>query len=321
MDKKPSQAAEEMARKLQASLQRERPRWFRWLPLLAVIFCVVLLILGWLLYPVAPPPPLTVTAMDGLTALGEDAVWEAWLDPKAKTAEPVKRDKQEVFFWEDRAGAAPEPMAAEKCDAAGRARHDGGRPEKEGMIEFAVRHLGHERKSADENRARVFVVSPTTPLLLVDVEEGPAELAPELWGKTNPALIKARAGAIPALQGAESMKMQLVYLAMRGDEAKEYRRPRSWARLQLPPGPVLGRLVYDAAGRWTEATRARVLDLRGRFKGPILALAATAESAALFRAAEVRVIGVGEGPFPPEVSRAAAWQDVPRVIEGVLGKK
>src|SRR5262249_7591616 len=82
MDKKPSANAEALARKLHEKLQSERRGWTRWLPALAGILLIVLVILAWALYPKPDPPRMTVSVSDELNVRGEPAVVHAFLDPE-----------------------------------------------------------------------------------------------------------------------------------------------------------------------------------------------------------------------------------------------
>ena len=109
-----------------------------------------------------------------------------------------------------------------------------------------------------------------------------AEIEPDEWSTTNPIAIGVRAGAAAAL-GQAQKAVHVVYLAVHGSQAKDYRRVRGWVEIKgagseaLPRGPVLGRLAF-ASGAHDNARRALFADLRERFDGPMAAVVRTAEA-------------------------------------------
>jgi hypothetical protein len=322
MDKKPSANADELGRKLQEKLRHERPRWIRWVPLLAIVLFATLLLLAWILYPAPDPPRVTATALDALVAANEPADVRAYLDPVDADAKPVSLAGLEAIFSIDKGAGAADDGARVKAvtDAHGQATAtlDPGGAAKS-IIQ--VRQTAPSKKQdSPTSRAALHVLPKDTPLLVVDVEETLADLDPNLWTKTNPLNIAPRPGAIAALREAQLRhKLTIVYLAVGNVPAKEYRRVQGWIRLKaaepkgLPDGPVLGRLQYHT-GDVAEARQALLADVRERFTGPMTAVVRTAESAEQCLALKIRPIAMGGGDFPGNVMRIKGWDELPAAL-------
>jgi hypothetical protein len=313
MDKKPSENAEALGRKLQEKLQHERPRWLRWVPLLAVILFGITGIVAWLAYPEPVLPPLTVTVLDVLAAAGEPAQLRAQLDPAEPDAKTGSLAGLEVTFGTDRAGVTQQTVS----DARGEATTT---LDLAGAVKATVqaRQTSSNRKQKiPEDRGRVYIHAKDAPLLLIDVEETMADLDVKLWPKTNPDDIAVRAGAGAALHAARNKeKFAIVYLAVANMPAREYRRVRGWIaqpKLNLPDGPVLGRLRYDAS-TIGEARQALLSDLRGRFTGPLVAVVRTSEAAEQCLALRIRAIAMGGGDYPEQVTRIKSWDELPAAL-------
>lgn len=313
MDKKPSENAEVLARKLQQKLQHERPRWLRWVPLLAVVLFGITGIVAWLAYPEPVLPPLTLTALDVLAAAGEPVRVRAQFDPAEPDAKAGSLAGQEVTFWLDQAGAAHKAVsdahgeASTILDLAGALK-----------ATFQVRQSSsHRKQKIPEHHAYIHVLAKDAPLLLVDVEETLADLDVKLWTKTNPDDIAVRTGAGEALQTARNkLNFAIAYLGVANTPAREYRRVRGWIaqpKLKLPDGPVLGRLRYDAA-TVGDARQALLDDLRQRFTGPLVAVVRTSEAAEQCLALGIRAIAMGGGDFPDQVTRIKSWNELPATL-------
>ena len=322
MDKKPSENAEALARKLQEKLRHERPQWVRWLPLVAAIVVGAMGLLAWVLYPAPDPPPLTVTAFDALTVTGEPAAIRANLDPEKDDVKVGSRAGLPAIFWADPAGAAAENTLRHKAvtDEHGQARVmlD---PGAVSVLPYQVRQTSSNKKQkSPEDRAHVHALAKDSPLLLVDAEETLADLDVKLWTKTNPLNIGVRPGAAEALRTARDQhKFAVAYLAVVNTPAKEYRRVRGWIALQavqptgVPDGPVLGRLRYDASSV-SEARQALLDELRQRFTGPLVAVVRTSEAAEQCLAVGIRAIAMGGGDFPDQVKRIKGWDELPKAL-------
>ncbi len=318
MDKKPAANAEELARKLQEKLRHERPRWIRWVPLLAIVLLGALLLLAWVLYPAPDPPRVTATAPDALVVQGEPATVRAYLDPVEADAKATSLAGLGAIFWVDNGPGAPDDSPSVKAftDDHGQATATLD-PAGADKCMVQVRQTAPSKKQdAPMSRAALHVLAKDAPLLLVDVEETLADVDPNLWTKTNPLNIALRPGAIHALQEAlVRHKFTIVYLAVGNSPAKEYRRVQGWIRLKvaepkgLPDGPVLGRLRYDTAAVG-EARRDLLSDLRERFTGPLVAVVRTAEAAEQCLALGIRAIAMGGGDFPENVTRIKGWDEL-----------
>jgi hypothetical protein len=322
MDKNPPANAEALARKLQENLQRQRPRWVRWLPALAGILLVVLAVLAWALYPKPDPPRLTVTAMDELNVRGEPAVVHAFLDPENPDSKVDSLKGLEADFWVAKPPPALDDAPRQKVvsDTHGQTttKLDAGDAAK---IKFHVRHaVPLKKQDPPQDEARIFAVAKDAPLLLVDVEETLADLDPKLWTKTNALNIAVRAGASEALKIARDKHgYAIAYLAVELTPAREYRRVRGWIGIKasgpeaLPDGPVLGRLRYDS-GDVHSARHALLSDLRERFTGPIVAVVRDADAAEQCVNLKIRALAMGGGDFPDAVVRLKTWQDLPAAL-------
>jgi len=323
MDKKPSANAEALARKLHEKLQSERPRWTRWLPALAGILLIVLVILAWALYPKPDPPRMTVSVSDELNVRGEPAVVHAFLDPENPDAKVDSLKGMEATFWIDKPPPAVDDAPREKvvCDSHGQsmAKLDASAAAK---AKFHVRHMAPLKKQdPPKDEAHIFNLPKDTPLLLVEAEETLADLDPKLWSKTHPLNIAVRAGAADALKIARDKHgYAITYLALELMPAREYRRVRGWVRdikasgpEALPDGPVLGRLRYDS-GDVHSARQALLSDLRERFTGPIVAVVRDADAAEQCVNLKIRALAMGGGDFPDAVVRLKTWQDLPTAL-------
>jgi hypothetical protein len=317
---KTSPQAEALARKLQEKLKQERPRWYRWVPLVAVTLFGVLALFAWLIYPEPDPPRLTVTACDALHVAGSPAVVRAVLEPQEAGAKFEQYRGLEVVFWEERDGAQDTPRHKAEADEHGVATAtlsgaDGT------AIAFHARHLDIRKKYDAKDRAFAHTLPKEAPLLVVDVEETLAEIEPEEWSATNPLAIGVRAGAAPALTQAAAKGAHIVYLAVHGRRAKEYRRVRGWVEIKggggdaLPRGPVLGRLDFtEGEGSLQDARHALLSELRERFEGPITAVVRTAEAAEQCLQLKIRPIAMGGGDFPEGAARIKSWGELPRAL-------
>ena len=321
MDKKPSEKVEALAKQLQDKLRRERPRWVRWVPLLAVVLFGSLGILAWVLYPAPEPPALTLTALDTMAVEGEPALVRAYLGPENAEAAAGSLAGLQILFSVPKAGAREEPVLRKALtDDQGQAvaTLDAGAP---GKTKFEASFVSPGKKQKGQHDgAALHVLAKEAALLLVDVEETLADIDPKMWSKTNSLNIGLRAGAAEALQAVHAKdKWAIVYLAVANAPAKEYRRPRGWIGLKstagaaLPDGPVLGRLRYDA-GTVNDARKALLAELRARFTGPMTAVVRTSEAAEQCAALGIRAIAMGGGDFPAPVTPIKTWSDLPAAL-------
>jgi hypothetical protein len=319
MEKKSSPQAEALARKLQEKLKRERPRWYRWVPLVAVTLFGALALFAWLIYPEPDAPRLTVTACDALGVTGEPALVRAVLEPQEADAEFDQYRGLEVVFWEEPDGgmdAAPRQKSVADEHGVATATLE---PRDGTALPFHARHLDVRKKYDTKDRAFAYALAKDAPLLVVDVEETLADIEPDEWSTTNPIGISVRAGAAAALSHAAAKGIRVVYLAGHGSRAKDYRRVRGWVEIKgtgseaLPRGPVLGRLDFTA-GALDDARQALLSDLRERFEGPITAVVRTAEAAEQCLQLKMRPIAMGGGDFPEGVVRIKSWAELPSAL-------
>lgn len=320
MDNKPSEKAEALAKQLQEKLRRERPRWLRWVPLLAVFLLGTLAVWAWLVFNPAPdPPPLTLTALDVLTVAGESATLRAYFDPVHAAETPAALPGLEVLFIPDPAKGGADGQRKVSSDDHGLATVllDPGPPAK---TEYQVRQFSLAKKTTLTGSAQIHVLPKDAALLLVDAEETLADVDAALWPKTNPQNIAVRTGAADALRAVQAAKSySIVYLATAQDAAKEYRRVRGWIANHandakgLPDGPVLGRLRYDSASA-RDTRHALLSDLRQRFTGPMAAVVRTAEAAEQCLTLGIRAVAMGGGDFPERVTRIKGWDELPRAL-------
>jgi hypothetical protein len=325
MEKKPSPSAETLARQLQEKLRVERPRWHRWVPIVAVTFLGVLGLLGWLLYPAPDPPRLTITAADALYPVGDELQARAVLEPQETDARHGTYAGLEVVFWDEKA-SDPASRRRTTCDEHGQAIATFDDADVQGAVQglsFHARYLGRKYEVSD--RAWLYALPKDAPLLIVDVEETLAELDPDQWNKTNPIGIGMRPGAAAALRAAAGKGYRVVYLAAHGAQAKEYRPVRGWVESKsagadpLPRGPVLGRprFASDPAAAKTAPNEARaqaLAELRGKFAGPMVAVVRTAAAAEQCRKLEIRPLATGGGDFPEGIARLKDWSDLPAAL-------
>jgi hypothetical protein len=318
--KLPPERVDELGRRLQGSLQRERPRW-------GVIALVVLAVgaalgwLAWLLYPGPEPPRLEVIALDGLSAAGATPRAQAYLAlPEHETEydASVLRGR-EVIFADAAPALAPGGDAGRTkkatTDAHARAAVDwpGAAPGK--PASFQARYINVQRRHGSNDDATLFVASGARPRLVVDVEETLAKAPPEQWAALHPAAIGGQAGAGAALQKLAG-KYEVVYLTVHAAQPIGYRKVRGWVGSKrggpdgLPPGPVLGRMVYPGPAGADEARRDALRDLKSRFGGTVVAIVGTPASAAVAREAGLQTVLVGAGEAGDGVPRVPQWSDV-----------
>lgn len=315
MEKRSSAHAEEMARRLQQKLQTERPRWYRWVPIVALVLFGLLGLFAWWIYPRPEPARLTITALDSLQPEGVEAKVRAVLEPQDEQGVAGRLEGLEVAFWMDADAAV-----TATSDAAGLAHAVLNLGAAQGKP-FTARHLGADKKYETKDQATAFAYAKDTPLLIVEVEDTLAEIDVEHWPTTNPLSIAVRAGAPSALQAAAAKKYQLVYLALHGDHAKAYRRVRGWVEVKgagadaLPRGPVLGRPHVETGAEAKSdrsAIRLGLLEtLRDQFNGPMAAVVRTAGAAEQCLKLDIRPFAMGGGDFPEGVTRLKSWADLP----------
>ena len=117
---------------------------------------------------------------------------------------------------------------------------------KASKTEFYVRYVDRERRRvSDADRGRLFVWAKNPPVLLVDADE---TLSAESLDEHAQA----------TLNKAAEQGWHLIYLALAGANAHEFRQASGWIERQgrLPMGPVLGRPQYAADVSLESARRA-----------------------------------------------------------------
>jgi hypothetical protein len=301
--KPPKPPADELAQQLKSSLAKRRPR--TWMPVTAaIVLCSALLGgLVWWMYPRVPTQPLQLMAFDGVCTPDEAPTARAQL-LASKAEEPAPRlSGFEMKFHEPslvpQANAKPRQVFA-RSDEKGQASVEW--PVGDAAVtEFFVQYIDTQRRrvSAAE-RGRLFVWPKDAPVLLVDADE--TLLAAALDDKAQATLSKA-----------EEESWHVIYLALAGANAHDFRQARSWLenQVKLPKGPVLGRLLYPAAGTLDSARRDVLKQMKSRFSGPLLAVVKTAEAAQACRDLGLQTVLIGDADAPARVLRVATWADVP----------
>lgn len=315
-------SADALASKLQDKLRRERPRWQRWAPVIAVVLLGMLGLFAWLIYPAPAPPRLTITALDALVLAGEPAAVRAFLEPQDPEASFDAFAGLEVGFWtaNDADGAARQTATA---NSHGEARAALAAADPKGAT-FTARFVSQQKYQVHDIAA-IYALPREAALLLVDVEETLAELDPAEWGKTNPIGVALRAGAAAALKSAADKGSHVVYFAVHGVRPKDYRPVRGWVENKsvglepLPRGPVLSRLEFAAPGKESatsahDARQALLSRLRSQFTGPLAAVVRTSAAAEQCLKLEIRPLATGGGDFPEGVIRLKSWADLPAAL-------
>lgn len=295
-EKPPDPKADALGRQLKDSLAQRRPRPWKLVLASVVVATLLLILLAWWMYPRAKPAPLQAMALDVICTLEETTPQvRAQLIPPADDKAPRRLTGHKLVFHESRLMLPPgeKPREIEvKSDEHGQARVEWHLRKAE-STEFLVLHVDPENgKASPVDGGRIFVWPKDAPLLVVDAEE--TLIADELDGKASETLLKA------AKEG-----WRIVYVAPGHTQAPDFRKARRWInekQAKLPPGPVLGRVLFSDQKSLDEARGDLLKQLQGKFNGPMLAVVKLEASARTCKNAGLRTVVVDAGP---------AWADVP----------
>jgi hypothetical protein len=310
----PRRNADELAKQLQASLRRQRPRPWLLIGGLLLVSALALGGLAWWLAPRPDPPPLAALAVDTLAAADESTEARAILVMTEGEPDPVRMAGQEVVFLESAPaapGAAPREVKA-TTDEQGVARADWPLPEGATTAGFLVRYADLRRRKVSLTEGRVFRWPRDSAVVLVDVETALAGAPPARW-TADPHAIAPRAGAGPALQALQKDGRRVVYLAPHGQGWAHDRNVQAWLQKQFAPGPALpvGPLLGPLAGG--DAVDRVVSATVSHFTGPAAIVTADAGLVEAYRQRGVRPVWFGKDA-PANVPAAADWAALPATV-------
>lgn len=241
------QRKEELGRKLQQRLRRERPRTGR---RLIIALAILILALGglWLASrPRLEPPPLLLALPDTVGSVGSPIRLQARLE--AAGAPEFDLSGEEVRWQRFDEAANPEPV---KATAKGIASATLTAPNGETVFDVQASYVEPRQIYRRDDRARVFVWDRQADIVLVPLED---ELLEGPIGQDPPA---PRREAILTLEKAGRRTIYLMHpMGVMG-----YRMTRNWlrevaARHALPDGPLL----------MGDSPDALVTELRPQFAG------------------------------------------------------
>ena len=318
LSRQPPVDREEMARLLKANMRKRRPRYFRTLATILGAVGAVLLLVAWLFWPRPALPPLNLLACDQIARPGETVTMEAWLAPKDPGLAVPTLGGLDISFEPLLPPARPgAPLPEVKARSAPDGHFTAAltTPGGEEVIEYRISHGSPEPGGRAEDRARLFVWKPETPLLLVEVA-ALADAGPQAWQGIRRDEIPPRPSAGVALQAAHAKHYQIVYLASGAATPMAYRLMRALVETKsqeggpFPDGPVLGQVPPSgspAARDWAE----RCKEMRRRWPGSFVAVVKDPELATVLRDAGARTFVLTEaGAAPPNTRSLLTWADL-----------
>jgi hypothetical protein len=278
-----------LARKLQESLAKDRPRRWKFV-IIAVVVSSILLLVGWWWKPSTPPEPLSALALDGVFTT------EEMPQARAQLLQPGDEETRRhllghtVVFVELHLGQQKRQATA-KSDEHGQAALDWPIAVGSTPAEFHARALNvFDRQTSALNAGQLYVWPKDTRLLIVDADETLiADQLDESASKT--------------LKSAHAEGWRVVYLSPAGTQGDAFRMARGWIQqkqAKLPPGPVLGRPYYPSEDALEEARRIVLQSLQSRFKGAVVAVVKSESAAQTSKELGVRAVVIG----------AVGWADV-----------
>jgi hypothetical protein len=285
---------EEMARQLKANIRKQRPRYYPTLGLTLAILAIAVALVAWRFWPRPALPPLNLLALDQIARPGETVVMEAWLAPRDPRSAADLGGLDIAFAPLLLLGRADAPLRDVEVRSApsGRAEASLAAPAGEEVVDIKVFHVPSQPGQRTEDRARLFVWKPQTPLLLVEVA-AVADAGPDAWQGKRLDDISPRPSAGEALQAAHAKHYQVVYVATGAPTPMAYRLMRAWVETRsqengpFPDGPVLGQLPPGGSptGRdWAE----RLKQIVQRWPGQLAAVVKDPELGEVLRAAGAR---------------------------------
>ena len=283
-DEQKKPPVDNLAKELKASLAQRRPK--TWKPVLAliVVFSLILAGLSYWLYPRPRTPPFLILALDGVFTPDETPVARGQLvapDPEA----PAPRLSRHAIVFGDQ----PEPA---RSDDKGQAVIDW--PLGDATVAaFSVQFTDREqRQSSAKEYGRLFVWPKNAKVLVVEADE--TLIAEELDD-----------AAVMALSKVAEDGWHIAYLAPASGNGHEFRKARGWFenKVKLPKGPILGRQVFPSEETVESARRELLQSIQAKFKGPIVAIVKSVEAASTCKELGVRALRIGDPATP-------SWADV-----------
>lgn len=296
-----SPKADDLAKRLQESLTKRRPRTWRPVIVTMVLGSLLLIALTWWMVPRPRPEPLQIVALDAVFAIGETPRIRAQLFlPGGDSG--ARRDGATVVFIEQPSLAAPAQKPRElttTSDANGLATVEWPVTPPAHRGEFEARYLNIPLRHKNLDHGRVFVWPKDARLLIIDADE-------TLIAEDSDAKAEA------TLKKAYEEGWRIVYLAMTATNAHDFRTARDWInnKAKLPKGPVLGRGAYPDDAPLADIRRATLGSLRDRFPGAHAVVVKSADTAKLATDLRLRTMVVG-GAAVADALQVATWADLP----------
>ena len=287
--KKSTRNADALAKQLKESLSKRRFQPWK-VVLASLVLCSLLLAgMGWWMYPRVRAAPLQIVALDAVCTPDETPAARAQLLAPPEEKDP-RLSGQTVVFHEPplllQADAKPREVVV-TSDARGQASAEWSAQAP--LAGFLVNYIDANKRNLQTDRGQIFVWAKDSRLLVVDAEE--TLVADEVDAKASAALKLA------------AKDWRIVYLALAGDSAHDFRKARGWIirhQAQLPLGPVLGKSEWPSD--LAAARRAALDSLKSRFTGAIVTVVKSVESARISQDAGLQAVRLSEG---------LAWDDVP----------
>jgi hypothetical protein len=315
-NKIPAETADALARRLQTSLKRRRPR--TWLAYVVVFLAIGgLALVAWWLYNPTPPVRLEVIALDSV--VGPDETPEVFAQlafPDTGDYSPSLLAGRDVVFIEASATSIPGRQGMQKSavsDAKGRAKVEWPRPGDGKSDAIVARYADVRFKQGSQDKATLFTWDAGRPILLVDVDDTLVPADGFGWETTPLGKTVPRAGAVAALQAAAKKDYLIGYIALAPERALSYRLARGWVGAHFPAGPVIGRPVYPPTADRHDDLRTLLKSLKPRFGERITLIAG--QRAAIDVVQEIGIRGLVLGEPVPGAAHMTSWADLARHLE------
>jgi len=262
--KPPAPAVDALTQRLRATMLKDRSRFRRHLIILLALVALTAGGVVWWIYRQTSLPPLTVVAFDNLCVPSEEFTVNACVEAIEGEPMPGYLGGLEIVFT-DLAGSAP---VKARTQGPGQATAQMKWNAFADQAPFLVRLPGNRRMSTSEDRARIVFLARGEKIILVDVHDLPADATIDFATSdlNQIAVDSLRAGKLQMLR---KRGHQIVYLALKGERALDYRVARRWieSRQQLlPSGPVLGRPTYHEHQTEDDARRQIISELSSRYE-------------------------------------------------------
>jgi hypothetical protein len=324
--KRPSK--EELEAQLRSEVRRSRP------PAVLIFLIFLVLLVGpvafcvWYFWPQPDPPAVLLTAFDQLAPASQPATLHAQLELLPDEKRDISLANWPMLFQEiqtvPRSGEQALFSRQVRTGAGGSAQVEMMAPEKDWMTDIAVRFVPEGRKSAAEDRARLYSCPANLPLLIVDVEASLTTAPLPKWTTENIRDIAPVEAAFKALQETLTIVKEghIVYLAGAVERPQEYRKVRGWVQatalthgLFRLHGPVLGRDLPAESGADSPWLRSRLQAIRQSFSRRPLGVTAHLPTARVFQQEGLQTFLIGNYAAAPEgVILLRSWQQLPERV-------